>query len=264
MEDQSAPEQPRPERPFLRPPGLEMGNGLAIFSLVFLVFMAAQYYFSAREIVQRTPELQARGLSPGLLQDATFTENAEVLLKNGDVVSRVTCFSDIAGLVVLVSFVWLWKRSRSTQFLGLRPPAFRPLLAWMALFIGVLALLEGITYLLPEVDDSFMENVRATATDRPMLYIGAALMPAVFEEFFLRGLLLGSLRHLLDKHAAIAITAGVFTVMHMQYPWYLLLLVVLPLGVVLGYARANTGSIWTPILLHFTNNVLSLAVPQLP
>lgn len=96
-----------------------------------------------------------------------------------------------------------------------------------------------------------------------MFLLGAALMPALFEEFLFRGLLFGSLRHMLDKHSAIAITAGVFTFIHMQYDWYLLLLQVLPLGVFLGYARANTGSIWTSIVLHFTNNAASVLLPAL-
>ncbi|HNK86527.1 MAG TPA: CPBP family intramembrane metalloprotease, partial [Flavobacteriales bacterium] len=78
------------------------------------------------------------------------------------------------------------------------------------------------------------------------------------------GLLYGSLRHVLDKHTAIAIASGVFTIIHVQYPWYLLALYILPLAVLLGYARANTGSIWTAVVLHLINNTVSLALPQLP
>ncbi|MBS1546956.1 MAG: CPBP family intramembrane metalloprotease, partial [Bacteroidetes bacterium] len=65
-----------------------------------------------------------------------------------------------------------------------------------------------------------------------------------------------------DKHVSVAIVAGVFTVVHQQYDWYILLLYVLPMGVFLGYARANTGSIWTGVFLHMVNNVLSMVLPQ--
>jgi membrane protease YdiL (CAAX protease family) len=86
-------------------------------------------------------------------------------------------------------------------------------------------------------------------------------MPALFEEFLLRGLLYGSLRHVLDHHKAIAIVAGLFTLLHPQYDWYVLLLIVLPMGVMLGYARANSGSIWVPVFLHMLNNTLSILLP---
>ena len=41
----------------------------------------------------------------------------------------------------------------------------------------------------------------------------------------------------------------------------LLLLNVLPLGVFLGYARANSGSIWTCVFLHLLNNAAGLVLP---
>jgi hypothetical protein len=49
----------------------------------------------------------------------------------------------------------------------------------------------------------------------------------------------------------------VFTIMHLQYE-VLVMLLILPLGIVLGYARARTGSIWVPILLHVMNNLASV------
>ena len=54
-----------------------------------------------------------------------------------------------------------------------------------------------------------MEKVLASVTNYPMLVLGLGIMPAIFEEFLLRGLLYGSLRHLMDKHVAVAIVAGI-------------------------------------------------------
>lgn len=248
----------------MRPPALEMGNGLAIFFLVFLAFLFCQSFFLAERVLKTTPELSQRSLTSGVLDDPLFQERAQALVDDGDTVSHVSLWSGLASLLLLLTFTFWWKRGRMAGFLGLRPPEFRPLAAWTGLFILCLSLLELIAWLLPEFDNSFMERVLETAHNRPMLFLGSALMPALFEEFLLRGLLFGSLRHLLDKHVAIAIVSGLFTIVHLQYPWYLLLLFILPLGVLLGYARANTGSIWTSVLLHFLNNALSLALPQLP
>ncbi len=264
MESPSEQETPSPEAAPTRAPALEMGNGLAIFSLVFLVFLLCQSVFLVERVIHSTPELNERGFSMDILEDSVFQERAQDLIDDGDTVSSISLWSGLSALIVLLLFTFWWKKERMVNFLGLRFPALRPLAAWTGLFILCLTAMELIAWLLPEFDNSFMENVLATAHNKPLLFLGSALMPALFEEFFLRGLLFGTLRHVLDKHMAIAIVSGLFTIMHLQYPWYLLLLFILPLGVLLGYARANTGSIWTSVLLHFLNNAISLALPQLP
>ncbi len=264
MESPSEQATPSPESASTRPPALEMGNGLAIFSLVFFVFLFAQSAFLVERTVHSTPELAGRELSSSLLNDPLFQERARDLSDDGDTVSFISLWSGLIGFVLIMGFTWWWKRDRIVGFLGLRFPALKPLAAWFGVFILCLVVIEGIAWMLPEFDNSFMENVLASAHNRPLLFLGSALMPALFEEFLLRGLLFGSLRHVLDKHTAIAIVAGLFTILHLQYPWYLLLLFILPLGVLLGYARANTGSIWTAVLLHCFNNSISLALPQLP
>jgi len=39
------------------------------------------------------------------------------------------------------------------------------------------------------------------------------------------------------------------------------MLLVLPMGVVLGYSRSRSGSIWVPIMLHMLNNVVTVVAP---
>lgn len=261
MESPSDPEKQRPEAGFVRPPGLEMGNGLAIFSLVFLVFAGAQFITMLFHVKSTTPELANSSWSD-LQNNDLFAQRWKDLSENGDAIAWVGLASGLSGLLVLLSLVRWWKGARIVQFLGLKLPAWRPLLAWLGFFILVYAALEAIARLLPSAFESdFIEHVMGSITNKPMFLIGVALMPALFEEFLFRGLLYGSLRHLLDKHSAIAICAGLFTFTHLQYEWYLLLLNVLPLGVFLGYARANSGSIWTAVLLHFLNNSVGLFIP---
>lgn len=263
MESPNAAEKPSLD-PIGRSPLTEFLNGFGIFLLVLVVFMGAQSYFLVRHAAGSSPEFAGRGLSMELLNDPAFQERLTDLTDDGDTVSLVSLWSGLLGLATLMGFCWWWKRERIINFLGLRPPALKPLAAWIGLFVLVITAIELITLLLPEFDNSFMENVLASARNKPLLFMGAAIMPAIFEEFFLRGLLYGSLRHVLDKHTAIAIASGVFTIIHVQYPWYLLALYILPLAVLLGYARANTGSIWTAVVLHLINNTVSLALPQLP
>ena len=260
MESPQEAEKQLPETAYVRPPGLEMGNGLAIFVLVFLTFISAQIGAMVVRIKMVTPDLAGMP-SSDLLESDRFAERWKDLSSNGDSIVWIELVSGSVGLVVLLLMCWWWKRQRVVQFLGLRPPAFRPFLAWCGLFVGVFVALEAIAYFLPEMESEFMTNVLSSITDYPFFILGSCLVPALFEELLFRGVLLGSLRHLLDKNTAVAITAGLFTFTHMQYEWYLLLFNVLPLAVFLGYARTNTGSIWTGVFLHFVNNAASVLLP---
>lgn len=85
-----------------------------------------------------------------------------------------------------------------------------------------------------------------------------ALLPAVCEEFIFQG----ALQRFLHKnchmtHAAIWITAFVFSTIHMEFYGFLPRFL---LGVYLGYLYYWSRSLWLPILAHFLHNVLSLLV----
>lgn len=241
---------------------LDLANGSALFTFAFLLFFLAQIMVMGLMIRRTTPELQGSPWSD-MMATERFAERWTELSTNGDAIARVSLGSGAAALLGMLGLVFWWKGRDMVRFLALRPPALRPLLAWAGLFIVVFGVLETIARLLPVGDSAFMEKVNASITQLPFFLLGAAVMPAVFEELLFRGLLFGSLRGVLDKHSTVAITAGLFTFSHPQYEWYILLLQVLPLGVFLGYARANTGSTWTGILLHLTNNAASVLLPAL-
>ncbi len=250
------------EPSLLRPPGLEMARGLLYFALVFMTFMFTQMAFLIWRVFALSPALAKEGFSMGMLDTPAFQERWMKLASNGDVLAVVSLLSGGTCLLLLLLVTLRWKGKRTSTFLALRLPALKSFLTWTGFFIVLFAALEGISMLIPEMESEFMKNVLSSVTNYPMLILGLGIMPAIFEEFLLRGLLYGSLRHVLDKHVAVAIVAGVFTMVHQQYDWYILLLYVLPFGIFLGYARANTGSIWPSVFLHMVNNFLSMVLPQ--
>lgn len=262
MEEQSDKGKPQLEPSLLRPPGLEMARGLLYFALVFMVFMFTQLAFLIWRVVALSPALAKDGFSFSLLETSAFQQQWVKLAGNGDVLALVSLLSGAVCLGLLLVLVFRWKRARTVNFLALRMPTLKAFLTWLGFFILLFAALEAIWMFFPEMDSEFMKKVLGSVTNYTMLILGLAIMPAIFEEFLLRGLLYGSLRHITDKHVSVAITAGVFTMVHQQYDWNILLLYVLPLGVFLGYARANTGSIWTGVFLHLLNNCLSMVLPQ--
>ena len=90
-----------------------------------------------------------------------------------------------------------------------------------------------------------------------------ALLPAVAEELTFRGGL-QNLFEVKDEtlkkkgnrvHIAIWCTAILFSAIHMQFYGFLPRML---MGALFGYALVWTGSLWIPILMHFTNNAMAV------
>jgi uncharacterized protein len=83
-----------------------------------------------------------------------------------------------------------------------------------------------------------------------------ALIPAVAEEFFFRGLLLGGLlRAKINAPLSITITALIFAISHWEFNNTLAIFL---LGLFLGYLYYISGSIWVSVAAHFTNNFMQV------
>ena len=79
-----------------------------------------------------------------------------------------------------------------------------------------------------------------------------AIIPAIGEELFFRGLLQRLFSEWFrNVHLAIFITAFLFAAIHLQFYGFLPRML---LGVLFGYLFYWTGSIWIPIFAHFLNN----------
>lgn len=81
-----------------------------------------------------------------------------------------------------------------------------------------------------------------------------AFLPAIGEELFFRGTL-QSFFSKINTHKAIWITAFIFSTIHFQFYGFLPRLL---LGAFFGYLLVKSGSLWLPILGHFTNNAMAI------
>lgn len=85
------------------------------------------------------------------------------------------------------------------------------------------------------------------------------ILPAMLEEFSLRGVVMQPLRRFGDRFA-IVMTAFVFAMMHgnlTQIPFAFIA------GIAIGYFVAATGSIWVGIVIHLLNNLSSVVLAYL-
>lgn len=79
-----------------------------------------------------------------------------------------------------------------------------------------------------------------------------ALLPAIGEELFFRGIVQKQFEELAqNRTAAIVLTALLFSALHMQFFGFIPRFV---LGVFLGFLYQWSGTIWLPVIAHFINN----------
>lgn len=85
-----------------------------------------------------------------------------------------------------------------------------------------------------------------------------AVIPAVGEELFFRGGLQPLIQKgLKNRHAAIWITAFLFSALHGQFLGFIPRLL---LGALLGYLFVWSKNLWLPIIAHFANNGIAVLV----
>lgn len=91
------------------------------------------------------------------------------------------------------------------------------------------------------------------------LFVGLvviAILPAIGEEFVFRGLIQPQLhKNTGNIHAAIWISAILFSALHMQFFGFVPRML---LGALFGYLYYWSGNLWIPVLSHFVNNAFSV------
>lgn len=174
----------------------------------------------------------------------------------------------------------------SKQFLSLKIPNWKSALMGILSIVAMMPLLnvlvawnEGLR--LPDAFhdlESWMrtsENAAKILTDKLMVgttmldltlnLIVVAVLAGIGEEFFFRGLLMSILSDALKTkngtslkpwvmHVSIWTIAILFSAIHMQFFGFFPRMII---GAWFGYLLWWTGSVWVPVLAHFTNNALS-------
>jgi membrane protease YdiL (CAAX protease family) len=243
-----------------RPAWLEFSMGMALFSLAISAFAVVQGIAVHRFLSAQDPDVARVPFNMGWFTDSVVKAALVKFERNGDMVASETIWSGLFCSLLIALTCWLWKRAGVSVLLGLALPRIMDLLKWLAIFALVVGAVELIGNSVPSFRTDFMKEVVGSTTRIGMLALGVAVLGPLFEELLLRGLLFGTVRHIADEHVSVAVTAGVFALMHLQYSLPIMLLI-LPMGIVMGYARARSGSLLVPVLLHMANNSLSVIWP---
>lgn len=188
---------------------------------------------------------------------------------NSDILVVITVVSIAAAAVamaLLVRRAWpdCWSRADLPGF-GLHAPRRRSDYG-VAVLLGLGILLVGnlLTQWLaggqPINQDVVLMAERVTPAMRILLALLVVAVAPFVEELVFRGVLLSGLARRIPVGWAIVASAVVFGCAHLPdfgFAWYAVPALVL-LGVVLGWLRVRSGSLWPAVVLHATNNFIAV------
>jgi membrane protease YdiL (CAAX protease family) len=222
-------------------PGKPWGpwSSLAWTILVFLGYSVVQGIFA---LAFSSP---AGSLVPGVRLDG-----------RGVAIGMILAFPiGVAAVVMVVRIRGLSVR----DYLAFRWPAWGVALAWLGLSVALMAASDGLSYALgkPIIPDVQVQMYRSAGSIL-LLAVALSIGAPFIEEVLFRGLLYrGLAESRLGRPGAIALTAVLFGVLHVQYDLYGIGLALVQ-GLFLGLARDRTRSTPLAILLHGLHNGLSL------
>ena len=189
----------------------------------------------------------------------------EIYEKDPGMQSVVTIFLSVLGLLLPFAVGgYFINKDKNTPMVDFRKPVSIPLML-SATALGFFICLAGnyVTSIFVEMMDSVGITLSSPEYSVPsdfggrLIYaLSIAVVPALVEEFAVRGVILQPLRKYGDKFAILA-SALIFAVMHgnlIQAPFALIA------GIGIGYAVCITNSIWTGVLIHFINNLYSVVI----
>lgn len=160
------------------------------------------------------------------------------------------------GLVLL--FIRLKATLPVGEYLGLRPVDTRTALIWFALLALLLVASDLLTYALdrPAAPEVMVELYR-TSHFVALSWFAIVVAGPVFEEVLFRGFMFRGIQaSALGNSGAIVITSAVWAVIHVQYDAYLIATIFV-LGILLGIARAVTGSLYLVTAMHMATNLIA-------
>ncbi|MFI3207148.1 MAG: type II CAAX endopeptidase family protein [Clostridia bacterium] len=89
-----------------------------------------------------------------------------------------------------------------------------------------------------------------------ILYFSVAIVPALVEEFVLRGIFLKKLQRF-GNAFAIIISSLIFSLLHMDL---MVIIVTFVAGLVMGFIYVKTKNLWYSVIIHFLNNFFSVTM----
>jgi membrane protease YdiL (CAAX protease family) len=138
------------------------------------------------------------------------------------------------------------------------------LLLGAALWVGSIGLMEMQSLLMPppaqylEVFRALHEALAPAGPIDALVSLAViAVLPGLCEELVVRGVLLPGLAARIPPLVAVLVSASLFAAMHGDRYRFLFTFTI---GIVLGFLRLSSGSLWPPVIAHTTLNALTFLI----
>ncbi|WP_417345084.1 CPBP family intramembrane glutamic endopeptidase [Ferrimonas sp.] len=134
-------------------------------------------------------------------------------------------------------------------------------LKFWGMLLGYVVLLRASLFLLPESAED-LQWMEQHSVNAPLLlvFLGTVILAPLAEELFYRQFLWQALQQQWQRPwLTIVLTSAAWAMVHGQYTWVGLVHIFL-FGLILGWSRHKSESLWVPIGLHSLNNGLTFAV----
>lgn len=223
-------------------PWATAGIGIIIFAVYIASSVIVVASFAAMELSADT--------------DANIDTLASQIKNNGNALAVATCLTTIVCVPITILAAMLRRGAPVRHYLALHAVEPRMLLRWLGIAVVFMLVSDAITVLLGRsVVPEFIAKVYESAHGGPLFWIALVVGAPIFEETFFRGFLFEGFQHSrMGPVGTILVTAVLWTVIHVQYDLYELS-TILVLGILLGFARLHSRSIFTTVAMHALINL---------
>jgi len=87
--------------------------------------------------------------------------------------------------------------------------------------------------------------------------LAVCVLGPLVEELLFRGIVFSWLLERVNVGLTIAVTALGWGLLHYDYPWWVIAIILVD-GVILGFARWRTGSVFAPATMHMLYNLYAI------
>ncbi len=175
----------------------------------------------------------------------------------GPVVVVSVILSGIVSLALIAGLIKAKHGATIKEYLALKPLPLKTMAALVALTLGMLLLSAVIDTFRNLPDDTAGTGALFDGVWPVFAFLAVVVMAPLFEEAMFRGFMFqGFMRTRLGPALAIILPAFWWASLHAQYGAFDRM-VIMVFGIVLAVTRLRTGSLWGPIAMHATWNLVA-------
>ncbi|MBN2183601.1 MAG: CPBP family intramembrane metalloprotease [Sedimentisphaerales bacterium] len=183
---------------------------------------------------------------------------ANNLVKNGLFQSVFLCAVAPVTIGLSILFSEIRKGITIKQYLGFRYPGWTKIVKWCLVVIVFAVISDMLIFFSDDpVIAEYMTSTYKTAFFLPLFWFAIIIAGPLSEEIFFRGFLFEGIRYSkVGAAGAVIITSLIWSTMHLQYNIYGIIFIFVG-GLLLGYVRIRSNSIYPPIAMHILHNIIA-------